>query len=128
MKIGDAVLRFEDHRLLAGQGDYTDDTIDDTCAWMVLMRSPFAAAAITATDVEDASKAPGVLGVFTRADLDADGIGLFSSPFPFKRPGGTDMVSPPFGMLAGETVNYVGDPLWPWWPKHAHKRKTRWSW
>ena len=111
MKIGDAVPRFEDQRLLTGQGNYTDDVLDQNSVFMVLVRSPFASATITAIETDEARNAPGVLGVFTRADLDADSVGLFSSPFPFKRPDGSPMASPPFGMLAGETVNYVGDPV-----------------
>ena len=111
MKIGDAVARFEDQRLLTGQGDYTDDSVDDQAASMVLVRSPFASAFVKSIETDEARDAAGVLGVFARSDLDADGIGLFSSLFPFKRPNGADMISPPFGMLAGETVNDVGDPV-----------------
>ncbi len=110
-KIGDAVPRFEDHRLLTGQGSFTDDAVDDRHAWMVLVRSPVAAATLGAIDVAGAKTAPGVLGVFTRADLDADGIGHMTTPFPFKRPDGSAMAQPPFGMLAGGAVNYVGDPV-----------------
>ena len=78
---------------------------------MVLVRSPVAAAKIGAIALDDAASAPGVLGIFTRADLDADGIGHFTTALPFKRPDGADMVRPPFGLLAGGSVNYVGDPV-----------------
>ena len=111
MKIGDAVPRFEDQRLLTGHGDYTDDALDQNSAFMVLVRSPFASATITAIETGEARDAPGVLGVFTRTDLDADDVGVFSSAFPFRRPDGSPMASPPFGMLAGDSVNYVGDPV-----------------
>jgi aerobic carbon-monoxide dehydrogenase large subunit len=110
-KIGDAVPRHEDYRLLTGQGSYTDDALDGTEAWMVLLRSPYASATITAIETNDAQAAPGVLGIFTRADLDADGVGLFTTAFPFKRADGEDMHRPPFGLLAGGSVNYVGDPV-----------------
>ena len=60
MKIGDAVPHFEDQRLLTGRGDYTDDDLDESHAWMVLIRSPFAAATISSIETEEASKAPGV--------------------------------------------------------------------
>ncbi|MFL2770114.1 MAG: xanthine dehydrogenase family protein molybdopterin-binding subunit [Rhodospirillaceae bacterium] len=109
--IGTSVPRFEDHRLLIGNGRYTDDILSGSEAWMVLVRSPFAAADILSIDCSQAKVASGVLHVFTRSDLDADGIGLFNTEFPYKRGDGQDMYRPPFGMLAGGTVNYVGDPI-----------------
>jgi len=110
-KIGAAVPRYEDYRFLTGQGSYTDDALDGTEVWMVLLRSPFASANIATIETEDAQAAPGVLGIFTRSDLDADGVGLFTTAFPFKREDGKDMHRPPFGLLAGGSVNYVGDPV-----------------
>lgn len=111
LKIGDAVPRFEDERLLTGQGSYTDDALSDSDAHLVVVRSPVAAAKIASIDIEEAGQAPGVLGVFTRADLDEDGVGTFQTPFPFKRPDGQDMFRPSFGLLAKEVVRYVGDPV-----------------
>lgn len=110
-KIGDATPRFEDERLLKGDGAYTDDTLTDGDGCLVFVRSPVAAAQIESVDLEDARQSPGVLGVFTRADLDADGIGGFTTPFPFKRPDGQDMFRPSFGLLAKDVVRYVGDPV-----------------
>lgn len=109
--IGTSVPRDEDHRFLIGDGRYTDDLRDGSEVWMVLVRSPFAAANVVSIDCDEAKASPGVLTVFSRADLDADGIGLFTTAFPFKRPDSQDMHRPAFGMLAGETVNYVGDPV-----------------
>jgi aerobic carbon-monoxide dehydrogenase large subunit len=111
IKIGDAVPRFEDERLLTGRGSYTDDAVLSTDACMVLVRSPVAAANLTSIDTADAKAAPGVLGIFTAADLDADGIGHFKTGFPFKRPDGREMYRPPFGLLAKDVVRYVGDPV-----------------
>jgi carbon-monoxide dehydrogenase large subunit len=110
-EIGKAQVRYEDERLLTGRGSYTDDAASGAQAWLVVVRSPFAAATITSIDLEDAKSAPGVLAVISRADLDADGVGGFTTPFPFKRPDGQDMYRPPFGLLARDTVNYVGDPV-----------------
>lgn len=111
IKIGESVPRYEDQRLLTGQGDYTDDALDGTEAWMVLVRSPVAAADVVSIDINQAKAAPGVLAVFTRADLNTEGIGLFTTVFPFTRPDGQPLHQPSFGMLAGQTVNYVGDPV-----------------
>lgn len=111
IKIGDPIPRFEDERLLTGQGSYTDDDTALSDACLVLVRSPLAAAKITSLDLTEAQSAPGVLGVYTRADLDADGIGVFTTAFPFKRPDGQDMHRPSFGLLAKGVVRYVGDPV-----------------
>lgn len=111
LKIGDAVPRFEDERLLTGQGSYTDDALSNADAHLVVVRSPVPAAKIASIDLEEARQAPGVLGVFTRADLDDDGVGTFSTHFPFKRPDGKDMFRPSFGLLAKDVVQFVGDPV-----------------
>ena len=111
IKIGDAVPRFEDERLLTGRGAYTDDAASESDACMVLVRSPVAAAKLTSVDIDEAKAAPGVLGIFTADDLDADGIGHFTTAFPFKRPDGHDMYRPPFRLLAKDVVRYVGDPV-----------------
>ncbi len=111
IKIGDAVPRFEDERLLKGQGSYTDDAVTAADACLVLVRSPMAAAKITAIDLADAKSAPGVLGVFSHTDLTADDIGVFTTAFPFTRPDGQDMHRPRFGLLAKDVVRFVGDPV-----------------
>ncbi|MEQ9112583.1 MAG: xanthine dehydrogenase family protein molybdopterin-binding subunit [Rhodospirillaceae bacterium] len=110
-KIGEAIPRFEDDRLLRGDGSYTDDAVQPGDTHMVLVRSPVAAGKIATLDIDAAKECPGVLGIYTRADLDADGIGLFTTPFPFKRRDGSDMYRPAFGLLAGDAVKYVGDPV-----------------
>ncbi len=110
-KIGDAIPRFEDDRLLRGDGSYTDDAVRPGDAHMVLVRSPIAAGKIAAIDIAAAKACEGVLGLYTRADLDADGIGLFTTPFPFTRRDGQNMHRPAFGLLAGGVVKYVGDPV-----------------
>ncbi|KJS34178.1 MAG: hypothetical protein VR70_18440, partial [Rhodospirillaceae bacterium BRH_c57] len=72
---GQAIRRVEDLRFLRGTGRYTDDiTLPGQTVGYVL-RSPYAHCDIKGLDVEAARAAPGVLGVFTCADLDADGIG-----------------------------------------------------
>lgn len=110
-KIGEASPRTEDARLLKGDGAYTDDAVRATDACLMVVRSPVPSAKIASIDIDDARAAPGVLGVYTRADLDADGIGGFTTPFPFKRPDGQDMFRPSFGLLAKDVVRYVGDPV-----------------
>ena len=64
--IGQPVLRFEDPRLLRGQGRYINDVNLPGQAYAVFVRSPHAHAKIRSIDVEAAKKAPGVLAVLHR--------------------------------------------------------------
>ncbi len=64
------VLRVEDTRFLRGAGAYVDDSKQTGEARVVFVRSTVAHADIT-VDAAEARQAPGVLGVFTAADLDS---------------------------------------------------------
>ena len=63
-KIGRSQLRFEDDRLLRGQGQYTDDISQSDDAVLVFARSPHAAAKITKIDLERANAIDGVIAIF----------------------------------------------------------------
>ena len=81
--IGQPVRRKEDHRLLTGKGEFSDDHSMPNQCWAVMVRCPFAHAAIKGIDTNAAAAMPGVLGVFTGADCAADGLGQIPhSPFP----------------------------------------------
>jgi hypothetical protein len=54
--IGQPVLRFEDPRLLRGQGRYINDVNLPGQAYAVFVRSPHAHAKINAIDIEEAKK------------------------------------------------------------------------
>ncbi len=69
------VRRVEDPRLLRGNGCYTDDNTLPGTVHGVVLRSPHEAANLRAIDTEAARAMPGVLAVYTGADLKADGIG-----------------------------------------------------
>ena len=69
------VRRVEDPRLLKGDGRYTDDISLPGMLHAVILRSPHAAARITAIDTAAARAVPGVAAIYTGADLNADGIG-----------------------------------------------------
>ena len=75
--IGQAITRREDQRLLTGTGKYVDDVPLKNQAHLVFVRSPHAHARIVSIDTSAAKSATGVVGVFTGADLLADGIGDF---------------------------------------------------
>ena len=72
---GKSVRRLEDARFLTGAGRYLDDIVPAGAAHLAMVRSPHAHAVITGINATAARAAPGVLGVFTHADLAADGIG-----------------------------------------------------
>ena len=71
--IGDPVLRKEDLRFVRGRGKYGSDQFPENLAHAAFLRSPHAHARILSIDVSAARAAPGVLGVYTGADLVAAG-------------------------------------------------------
>ena len=73
--IGRSLHRLEDRRFLLGQGRYVDDVDLPGQLHGVVLRSPHGHAVIEGIDATAARGMPGVHGVFTAADLDADGIG-----------------------------------------------------
>ena len=72
---GQAIRRVEDERLITGEGLYTDDFALPEQASLYFLRSPYAHAKLVAMDTTQARAAPGVVAVFTAADLDAAGVG-----------------------------------------------------
>ncbi len=72
---GERVQRAEDDRLLRGRGRFTDD-IDEGALESVLVRSPYAHARIRSIDVKAARAVPGVVRVYTAADLPFGGTDL----------------------------------------------------
>src|SRR5260221_2693042 len=83
--IGQAVSRFEDPRLLRGQGRFINDVNLPGQAHAVFVRSPHAHANIRSIDVEAAKRAPGVVAVLTGHDVKADGLGMPKANMPRTR-------------------------------------------
>jgi aerobic carbon-monoxide dehydrogenase large subunit len=109
--IGQPVLRFEDPRLLRGQGRFINDVNMHGQAYAVFVRSPHAHANIRSIDVEAAKNAPGVVAVYTGHDVKADGLGMPKANMPRKRPDGSPMYAPQRPPLITDRVRYVGDPV-----------------
>src|SRR6202048_3220764 len=78
--IGQPVRRKEDLRLVAGQGQYSDDLNLPGQAFAVMLRSPHAHARLRHVDTAAARAAPGVLAVLTGRDILDDGV----KPIPHK--------------------------------------------
>jgi carbon-monoxide dehydrogenase large subunit len=105
------VRRVEDPRLLKGAGRYTDDIVLPNMLFGVVLRSPHAAATITRLDTSAAAKLPGIAGVYTAADLKADGVGPLPCAALVENRDGTPQAAPPHPVLAEGAVRHVGDPV-----------------
>ncbi|MEK7444546.1 MAG: xanthine dehydrogenase family protein molybdopterin-binding subunit, partial [candidate division NC10 bacterium] len=109
--IGQGIRRFEDLRLLRGQGRYHNDVNLPGQAHAVLVRSPHAHARIRSIDTSAALRAPGVLAVLTGADVARDGLGTMRMTLRRQRPDGSPMFASPHRGLTGDRVRHVGDPV-----------------
>ncbi|MGH6904455.1 MAG: xanthine dehydrogenase family protein molybdopterin-binding subunit, partial [Geminicoccaceae bacterium] len=114
--VGKPLPRLEDARFLTGQATFTADLDLPDQAHAVVVRSPHAHAAIERVELAAARAAPGVLAVYTGADLGAAGIGAIPSltrtpPFRFANADGTEMADASQYPLALERVRYVGEPV-----------------
>jgi carbon-monoxide dehydrogenase large subunit len=109
--IGARVERKEDYRFLTGAGQYTDDVTLPDQAYAAFVRSPHAHAAIRKISLDKAKAAPGVLGVYTGADLAAAKVGGLPCGWLITDVNGQPMKEPPHACLAQGKVRHVGDPV-----------------
>ncbi len=109
--IGASVRRKEDHRFLAGRGQYTDDMNRPGQTHAVIARSDRPHARIRGIDATVARAAPGVVAVYTGADLQADNIGGVPCGWQIHSKDGSPMKEPPHPVLAIDRVRHVGDPV-----------------
>ncbi len=110
--IGQPIRRKEDDRLVTGHGQYTDDIILPGQLYLHVLRSPHAHANILRCDVSAAKKAPGVVAVYTTAELNADKIpGMPCAVPPMQSRDGSQLVRPRRPVLADGVVRFVGDPV-----------------
>src|SRR5438094_6041721 len=107
--IGKPVQRTEDPTLLRGEGRYTDDLNEPGQAYAYMVRSPHAHGVLRAVNTQAARKMPGVLAIYTAADLAA--YGPHKCMLDFKQRDGTPMKRPLRKSLAEGKVRYVGDPV-----------------
>jgi carbon-monoxide dehydrogenase large subunit len=109
--IGASVKRKEDYRFLTGAGQYTDDIVLPQQTYGMFVRSPHAHARLGKIDVEAARGAPGVIAVFTGADLAAEKVGGLPCGWLIHSTDGSPMREPPHPVLATGKVRHVGDPV-----------------
>ena len=110
-KIGEHIPREEDFRLLRGKGRYVADVKLPGEAQGIVLRSPHAHARILSIDTGRAKASPGVIAVFTAADLAKRGLGSTRPFAPRKRSNGTPAFVCPQPLLVKDRVRYVGDPV-----------------
>jgi carbon-monoxide dehydrogenase large subunit len=103
------IRRREDERLLTGRGNYVADGRRDGMLAAVLVRSPHAHARVGTIDAAAAQAMPGVVGVYTVADL-AD-VGPIPGGINFPRPDGSPAPKTDRTLLAGDRVRFVGEPV-----------------
>src|SRR5258708_7070146 len=109
--MGQPVRRLEDHRLVTGHGRYTDDINLARQVYLHVLRSPHAHARIGRLDTAEAAAAPGVLAVFTAADLARDGIGTIPFLTPLPNRDGSPCKAMPYPVLAADVVRHAGDAV-----------------
>jgi carbon-monoxide dehydrogenase large subunit len=109
--IGASVRRKEDVRFLSGRGHYTDDINRPGQLHAYIKRSDRPHARIDAIDTKAALAAPGVVAVFTGADLAAEEIGGLPCGWQIHNKDGSPMAEPPHPVLAIGKVRHVGDPI-----------------
>jgi aerobic carbon-monoxide dehydrogenase large subunit len=109
--IGQAVRRKEDVRFVTGRGQFTDDISRPGEAHAYFLRSPHAHARILGIDAAAARRAPGVLAVYTHADVAAAGLGVIRFALPLKNRDGSACANPGRPLLATYRVRHVGDPV-----------------
>ncbi|RMF09815.1 MAG: xanthine dehydrogenase family protein molybdopterin-binding subunit [Alphaproteobacteria bacterium] len=108
---GKSVKRKEDDRLLRGKGRYTDDIKLPGQTFAAFVRSPHAHAKILSVDTEMAREAPGVVAVFTGAQMKEDGVGQLGVGWTVYSVDGEVQKVSDHRALAVDRVRYVGDAV-----------------
>jgi carbon-monoxide dehydrogenase large subunit len=103
--VGKSVRRREDPRLLTGRGRFVDDIELPGMLHAQFVRSTVAHGRITAIDLSEVRRVPGVLAAFTAADLElGDIVAQLGRPL-------SEFVPTAMPVLARERVRFVGEPI-----------------
>ena len=115
--LGNRVLRKEDPKFLTSGATYVADLHDPrlaNAAYVTYVRATVAHATVTRVDVSAARSMPGVLGVFTAADVAE--LPPLTAMVPLFPP---PMMTRPW--LSNETVRFVGEPMVAIVTEHAYQ-------
>ena len=102
---GSGIRRREDPRLLTGTALYTDDITLPGMLHAAMLRSPHAHAKITGIDTGAATVAPGVVAIYTGANV---GDALQPTPCAWLLPN-SDLKVASYPCIASDVVRYTGD-------------------
>ena len=102
---GSGIRRREDPRLITGSATYTHDIVLPGMVHAAMLRSSHAHARITRIDTEMAKTAPGVVAVYTGADIEG---ALQPVPCAWLLPDSQLKIAP-YPCIAKDTVRYTGD-------------------
>jgi aerobic carbon-monoxide dehydrogenase large subunit len=102
--VGKRIRRREDPRLITGTATYLDDIKAPGMHHACIVRSPHAAAKIKSIAIDEARKLPGVVAIFTGADIAKLGPVPCAASLPGLR-------VPHHHLLAQDRVYYVGHPI-----------------
>ncbi|MDE2298663.1 MAG: xanthine dehydrogenase family protein molybdopterin-binding subunit, partial [Burkholderiales bacterium] len=109
--IGQPLRRREDQRFLTGAGQYTDDVAMHGQTYAAFLRSPYAHARIKSINLDAALRAPGVVRIFTGADLAEAKVGGLPCGWLIHSKDGSPMKEPGHPVLAQGKVRHVGDQV-----------------
>ena len=102
--------RLEDDRMLTGRGRYVADWNQPGQAYAHFLRSDRAHAEIVSIDAGQALGSPGVLAIFTGADI-AGALKSLPAALPAKGRGGVELINPGRPALAQGRVRFAGDAV-----------------
>src|SRR5207248_3485490 len=105
--VGSPIKRREDPRLITGQSTYVDDIKIVGMLHMAVLRSPYGHARINSINTDAARKAPGVVAVYTAADMKGK-VGNVAIAVPL---GEIAKGMGVHGSLAEGKVRFYGDPV-----------------
>jgi aerobic carbon-monoxide dehydrogenase large subunit len=106
--IGAKIHRREDPRLVSGEGRYVDDFTRPGMVFLAVVRSPFAHALVKSIDITQATKAPGVVAVYTHKDFTKVLSGTMPVTPSFVA---EKKQTPPRFPIAEKEVVYQGEPV-----------------
>jgi carbon-monoxide dehydrogenase large subunit len=109
--VGQPVPRSEDPVLLKGAGHYSDDVSLPRQAHAVMVRSPVAHGVIRSIGAATARAMPGVLAIYTAAELKAGGVGPLPPRQVMNNRDGTPMAAPTHFALPADKVRHVGEAV-----------------
>ncbi len=102
--IGAEVLRKEDPELVTGQANFIDNHALPGMVWMAMVRPPYVHATVNSIDTSKAKSMPGVVGVYTAADLEVGAL-------PFVWPITEDIKIPVHYPLTKDKIRFHGDAV-----------------